>query len=74
MIFVNFSRLANDSAPLFARYLTRYGAGKFRPLSPITLVAMLQQLELPGRRSKLQLSGIQHGCSMLLCDEAQQCQ
>lgn len=74
MTMFNFSQLANASAPLFARYLTRYNTRNFWPLSPLALAAMLEQLELPARRSKLQISGVQPGCSVLLCDEAQQCQ
>lgn len=74
MTFFNFFRLANASVPLFARSITRCSTKNFWPLSPIALAAMLEQLELPERRSKLQLCGIQPGCSMLLCDEAQQCQ
>lgn len=70
MTIFNFSQLANASAPLFARFFAR----NFWPLSPIALAALLEQLELPSRRSKLQLSGIQPGCSVLLCDEAKQCQ
>lgn len=70
MNFFNFSRLANASAPLFSRYSAR----NFWPLSPLVLAAMLERLEVPARRSKLQISGIQPGCSVLLCDEAQQCE
>jgi len=70
MTFFNFFRLANASALLFSRYSAR----NFWPLSPLMLAAMLEQLELPARRSKLQISGIQPGCSVLLCDEAQQCE
>lgn len=70
MTIFNSSRLAHASAPLFTRFFAR----NFWPLSPIALAAMLEQLEPPGRRNKLQLSGIQPGCSVLLCDETQQCQ
>ncbi|OBP16156.1 hypothetical protein A5320_01685 [Rheinheimera sp. SA_1] len=78
MTFFNFSLLANASAPLFARYssryIIRYSTRNFWPVSPIALAAMLQQLEPPATRSKLQISGIQPGCSVLLCNEAQQCE
>ena len=70
MTIFNFSRLANASAPLFTRYRSR----NFWPLCPLMLAAMLEQLEIPARRSKLQISGIQPGCSVLLCNEAQQCE
>lgn len=74
MTIFNLSRLAYASAPLFVRFLVQNSTRNFWPLTPIALAAMLEQLELPGRRSKLQLSGIQPGCSVLLCDEIQQCQ
>lgn len=74
MTMFNFSQLANASAPLFARYLTRYNTRNFWPLPPLALAAMLEQLELSARRNKLQICGVQPGCSVLLCDEAQQCQ
>ncbi|RVU31873.1 hypothetical protein EOE67_19765 [Rheinheimera riviphila] len=74
MTIFNFSRLAHASAPLFARFLARNSTRNFWPLSPLALAAMLEQLELPQRRSTLKLSGIQPGCSVLLCDETQQCQ
>lgn len=78
MTIFNFSRLATASAPLFVRFITqmitRNSTRNFWPLTPLALAAMLEQLELPQRRNKLQLSGIQPGCSMLLCDETRQCQ
>ncbi len=70
MTIFNFSRLAKASTPLF----TRYRARNFWPLCPLMLAAMMERLEVPARRSKLQISGIQPGCSVLLCDEAQQCE
>ena len=74
MTLSNFNRLAKASTPLFARFLVQHSTRNCWPLTPLALAAALEQLELPGRRSKLQLSGMQPGYSVLLCDEAQQCQ
>lgn len=71
---LKFSRLATASNPLFFRFLKQNSSRNFWPVTPMALAALLEQLELPELRSKLHLCGIQPGCSMLLCDEAQQCQ
>lgn len=74
MTLFNFNPLAKASTPLFTRLLMQHSTRNYWPLTPLALAIVLEQLELPGRRSKLQLSGMQPGCSVLLCDETQQCQ
>jgi transcription elongation GreA/GreB family factor len=69
MTFFNFFPLATASTPL----LNHKTARNFWPISPLLLAAMLEQLESPNhRRTRLQISGIQPGCSVLLCNENQQ--
>ncbi len=70
MTLFNFFRQTNP----MDSFLPRQTACNFWPLSPFALTAMFHQLEASTCRSKLQISGVQPGCSVLVCDQNQHCQ
>lgn len=57
------SKLANAKASLFFRFVMKYGTTDFRPFSPMTLPAVLEQLGV--RQATQQIKAQWHFAGML---------